>query len=181
MKNYLLYLFCLIAISFTSCDFSLESRCANLISSIEACNGTIESAEFEHFSKKIESLKKDFAKDFESYTEKEQLLVNSTIEKAYLLLVDAKLNEIEKFVKQVEISKVRYTDLDWQKSDLQYTEMVSTLLKEFGGVISNEQKSRLYELEIKYNTLKPISIGGAIETIGNGINGLINIVESFFK
>ena len=71
--------------------------------------------------------------------------------------------------------------MDWQKSDLQYTEMVSTLLKEFGGVISNEQKSRLYELEIKYNTLKPISIGGAIETIGNGINGLINIVESFFK
>ena len=103
MKNYLLYLFCLIAISFTSCDFSLESRCANLISSIEACNGTIESAEFEHFSKKIESLKKDFANDFESYTEKEQLLVNSTIEKAYLLLVDAKLNEIEKFIKQVEI------------------------------------------------------------------------------
>jgi hypothetical protein len=32
-----------------------------------------------------------------------------------------------------------------------------------------------------YNSLKPISIEGAIETIGNEINGLINIVESFFK
>ena len=181
MKNYFLYLLCLIALCFTSCDFNLESRCANLISSIEDCKGTIDSGEFEHFSKKIDALKEDFNKNFESYTDKEQSLINSTIEKAYLLLVDAKLNEIEKFIKQVEISKVRYTDLDWEKSDLQYTEMVSTLLKEFGGVISNEQKSRLYELEIKYNTLKPISIGGAIETIGNGINGLINIVESFFK
>ena len=109
------------------------------------------------------------------------MLVNSTIEKAYLLLVDAKLNEIEKYVKQVEISKVRYTDLDWQKSDLQYSEMISNLLKEYDGVFSNEQKTRLHELERKYNSLKPISIEGAIETIGNEINGLINIVESFFK
>ncbi len=185
MKNCFLYLICLIAICCTSCDFNLESRCANLITSIEECGGSIDSDKFANFSKKIESLKEDFNKNFESYTENEQKLINSTIEKAYLLLIDAKLNEIEKFVKQVEVSKVRYTDLDWQRSDLQFTEKISSLLNEFDGVFSSEQKVRLREMERKYNALKPMSIEGTIdaigETIGNEINGLINIVESFFK
>jgi hypothetical protein len=108
-------------------------------------------------------------------------LINTTIEKAYLLLIDAKLNDIERYVKQVEISKVRYTDLDWQKSDQRYAEMISSLLNEFGGVFTAEQKDKLYQLEKKYNTLRPMSMEGALEVIGNEINGFINVVESFFK
>ena len=181
MKKYFLYLVCLISIFSTSCDFNLESRCANLITSIEECGGSIDSSKFAKFSEKIEDLKVDFSKNFESYTEKEQSLINTTIEKAYLLLIDAKLNDIERYVKQVEISKVRYTDLDWKKSDQQYTEMISSLLKEFDGMFSDEQKGRLYSLESKYNALKPLSIESAIGTIENEVNGLINIVESFFK
>jgi hypothetical protein len=181
MKNCSLYLLCLIAICCTSCNLNLESRCSNLITSIEECGGSIDSSKFANFSKKIEELKEDFGNNFESYTENEQLLINTTIEKAYLLLIDAKLNDIERYVKQVEISKVRYTDLDWQKSDQRYAEMISSLLNEFGGVFTAEQKDKLYQLEKKYNTLRPMSMEGALEVIGNEINGFINVVESFFK
>lgn len=181
MKKIFLYLVGLIIIFSTSCDFNLESRCASLITSIEECEGSIDSSKFAKLSEKIEELKVDFSRNFDSYTEKEKILVNTTIEKAYLLLIDAKLNEIERYVNQVEVSKVRYTDLDWQKSDQQYAEMISTFLNDFNGMFTEEQKSRLYSLESRYNALKPLSIESAMGAIENEINGLINIVESFFK